>query len=80
MTDNDNNLQETEEHGNEKTEEAQDEDIHRNDPRRTLKDRRSHWKHPNYKGPQRRYHLRRLNKARRAEEEEPEDDLGKHIP
>lgn len=64
---------------NKNKEEDTNEEHDRHDVRRTLKDRRSTWKHSNYKGPQHRYHLRRKKKDRR-EDDEPEDDLVKHIP
>ncbi len=55
------------------------EDKDRKDFRRTLKDRRRNWMDHKYKGPQRRYHIRRLKKDRR-DKDEPEDDLKNYIP
>jgi hypothetical protein len=52
---------------NSKKDEDQEKDSseHRKHERRSLKDRRRLWGNPKYKGPERRYHLRKLVKDRR---------------
>jgi hypothetical protein len=72
----DSNESDSSEHKKGEAEEPEEKD--RKYPRRSLKDRRRIWIDHNYKGPQRRYHFRRLKNDRR-EEDKTEDDLKNHF-